>query len=183
MNTITGRIFSIMALAIVFSIFFTAAGAAQSPQEKPAVGQVSPDTIPVSQAPGCCVCPQGSSYDPKRGSCVKIVCRELRGLPDGDKGGGFFALNGNLWENIPCNPAPDLDLSIATGQPGWHVTGPGATGTPVNVTPYYSAWSAPISGSSWISINSGRGVPPGASADYTYTFEFCLCDEGRNTAK
>jgi hypothetical protein len=47
----------------------------------------------------------------------------------------------------------------------------------MNVGRYFTAWDVPIAGSSWISINSNSGAPPGLAADYKYTYEFCLCDK------
>ena len=138
---------------------------------------VQPDQPPASRSPGCCVCPSGSYYNAQRASCIKLVCANVKGLPDGDKGGGFFSYHGSLWQNQACLPAPDLDLTAATGQPGWKVSGPGAGPTPVSVGRYFTAWDTPIAGSSWVSINSNSGSPPAAAADYKYTYEFCLCDK------
>jgi hypothetical protein len=106
-------------------------------------------------------------------------------MPDGDKGGGFFALHGVLFQQMPCAPPSDLNLQIGTGQT-WHVSGNGAAATGVpfvtTATTKSPAWANPIPNSSWISINPALGKPPGSPTNYTYTFEFCLCEEGLKTA-
>jgi hypothetical protein len=184
MKTHFGRVAPITALTITFLVLFStvATTSAKTPgteQPAPASSLYQQDRVPGSPVPAqeCCVCPQGSSYNAEHKSCVKPVC-VVKGMPDGDKGGGFFSLHGTIFESVDCLPVPDLNLTVATGQAGWKVSGPGAGPAPVNVTPY-SGWSAPLSTpftSSWISINANRGDPPGKAADFTYTFEFCLCE-------
>src|SRR5205807_7334075 len=137
------RIASIAALTISFLILCasaatTTAKASQQDQVASRISLPQQDTLPISRPPGCCVCPEGSSYNAERKSCIKSVCT-VKGMPDGDKGGGFFALHGTIFENVACLPVPDLNLTAATGQPGWKVSGPGGGPTPVNVTPY-SGW-------------------------------------------
>ncbi len=178
MKTNIARIASIAVLTITLLTLFTTAAtmaAHASQKEQAALSIVPPqqDRPPVSPGPGCCVCPEGSSYSPEHKSCIKSVC-VVRGMPDGDKGGGFFALHGTIFQNVACLPVPDLNLTAATGQPGWKVSGPGAGPIPVNVA-VVTGWSPPIPSSSWISIDSRHGDTPGTAADYTYTFDFCLC--------
>jgi len=47
-----------------------------------------------------CKCPQGW-YDPNRDSCVTGTDCDVPGMPDGDKGGGYFAWHEDLFLNIP----------------------------------------------------------------------------------
>lgn len=52
-----------------------------------------------------CACPEGW-YDKNRQSCVVGVGCPVSGMPDGDKGGGFFAWRGTLFRDVPgaeCN--------------------------------------------------------------------------------
>lgn len=56
------------------------------------------DGRPSSAFRGCerrCDCPGGQWYDARRERCVTGAGCEVEGLPNGDKGGGFFA-----WENV-----------------------------------------------------------------------------------
>ncbi|HEV7767158.1 MAG TPA: hypothetical protein VGQ76_19310 [Thermoanaerobaculia bacterium] len=94
-------------------------------------------------------------------------------MPDGDKGGGYFAFQGTLFVNTPCRPCANLDLSTATGQPGWTlVSGPGAgyPKAPVVVSPF-PGWGT-LPGSNWVSVDANRGGLPG---NYVYEYKFCLC--------
>ena len=54
---------------------------------------------------GCkktCTCPVPALYDVIRGSCVKPAgCAAVPGMPNGDKGGGYFATAGKLYRNVP----------------------------------------------------------------------------------
>jgi hypothetical protein len=47
-----------------------------------------------------CDCPQGTWYDANRSSCVTTACQNVTGIPDGDKGGGYFAWQGTLFKNM-----------------------------------------------------------------------------------
>jgi hypothetical protein len=100
---------------------------------------------------------------------------EVPKMPDGDKGGEYFALHGILYRNTPCIAvcAGNLNLSTATGQAGWTlVSGPGISTprVPVVVT-LYPGWSA-LPGASWVSVDASRGNQTG---DYVYEYQFCLC--------
>ena len=56
-----------------------------------------------SRFPGCrktCSCPRGW-YDANRDSCVTGACENVKGLPNGNKGGGYFAWNETLFLDIP----------------------------------------------------------------------------------
>ncbi len=48
-----------------------------------------------------CKCPEGHWYDNNRQSCVTTACESVPGLPDGDKGGGYFAWSGHLFIDTP----------------------------------------------------------------------------------
>ena len=54
---------------------------------------------------GCkktCTCPAPAQYDVIRASCVKAaVCTTVPGMPDGGKGGGYFARAGKLYVDVP----------------------------------------------------------------------------------
>ena len=58
-----------------------------------------------SQIKGCkktCSCPVPALYDVTRRSCVKAAgCATVPGMPNGDKGGGYFATAGKLYKNVP----------------------------------------------------------------------------------
>lgn len=125
-----------------------------------------------AQASAPCECSPGHWYDQNRKSCVTGACK-VPGMPDGDKGGGYFAWQGNLFINTPCAPCRNLDLTTATGQAGWSlVSSPGVTTpkAPV-VTPTYPGWGT-VPGASWVSVDAAGGGPSG---DYTYEYKFCLC--------
>jgi hypothetical protein len=125
-------------------------------------------------APAGCQCSPGHWWDANRKSCVTGACNVPK-MPDGDKGGGYFAWHGTLFIDTPCVPqCVNLNITTSTGQPGWLlVSGPGAGYpiTPVVVSPY-SGWST-LSGASWISSDPNRGMdrPPG---NYVYEYQFCL---------
>ena len=64
-----------------------------------------------SNFPGCistCDCPRGW-FDPNRDSCVIGAC-DVPGMPNGDKGGGYFAWDQKLFMDIPgktnCHVVP-----------------------------------------------------------------------------
>lgn len=60
----------------------------------------------------CCECPDGT-YDRERKSCVTGVDCETPGLPDGDKGGGYFAREESLFRDLPgaeCVTRPSATL-------------------------------------------------------------------------
>ncbi|MEM7049183.1 MAG: hypothetical protein AAF604_05965 [Acidobacteriota bacterium] len=60
------------------------------------------DGRPCAGFEGCtveCDCPPGTWYDPNRGSCVRGAC-PVPGMPNGDKGGGFFAWQGQLYQDV-----------------------------------------------------------------------------------
>lgn len=126
-----------------------------------------------SPAPAGCNCSPGHWWDANRKSCVTGACK-VPGMPDGDKGGGYFAWQGNLFINTPCAPCANLNLTANTGQPGWTlVSGPGisAPQAPV-VMPAYPGWGT-VPGASWVSVNAAGGS--GAGGNYVYEYKFCLC--------
>lgn len=51
-----------------------------------------------------CYCPRGQ-YSSTRGLCVVTVCT-VPGMPDGDKGGGYFASQGALYADVPGTECP-----------------------------------------------------------------------------
>ena len=83
------------------------------------------------QCKRCCDCPRGI-YDPARNSCADRIACAAPGLPDGDKGGGYSAVGGQLFVDVPgaencevvpgtgsceppCDPAPcDCDAGELT---------------------------------------------------------------------
>jgi hypothetical protein len=124
-------------------------------------------------APAGCNCADGHWWDANRKSCVTGACK-VPGMPDGDKGGGYFAWQGELFVNTPCTPCGNLNLTATTGQPGWQlVSGPGisAPQAPV-VMPAYPGWGT-VPGASWVSVNGSGGS--GAGGFYVYEYQFCLC--------
>ena len=124
--------------------------------------------------PAGCECSPGHWWDTNRKSCVTGAC-EVASMPDGDKGGGYFAWHGTLFVDTKCiSRCVNLNLTTTTGQPGWQlVSGPGAGYpiAPVVVSPY-AGWGA-VPGASWISSDANRGSqrPVG---DYVYEYQFCL---------
>lgn len=127
-------------------------------------------------APPGCDCGPGHWWDVNRKSCVTGACA-VPNMPDGDKGGGYFAWHGTLFVDTACirRCLGNLNLTVTTGQPGWTlVSGPGG-GYPITpaVVSAYSGW-ATLSGASWISVDANRGSQRGAG-DYVYEYHFCLC--------
>lgn len=56
----------------------------------------------------CCTCPEGW-FDKNRNSCVTGTNCKVPGMPNGDKGGGYFAWDQNLFLNLPgadCEVVP-----------------------------------------------------------------------------
>jgi len=49
----------------------------------------------------CCDCPEGTWFDANRDSCVTGAGCDVEDLPNGDKGGGFFAWDGHLFVDVP----------------------------------------------------------------------------------
>src|SRR6185503_18592625 len=106
---------------------------------------VPPTGLPVTPAPLGCDCGPGHWWDQNRKSCVTGAC-DVPAMPDGDKGGGYFAWHGTLFINTPCLvKCKDLDLSVKTGQAGWKlISGPGVSSpmTPVVVSSPVSSWGS-----------------------------------------
>jgi hypothetical protein len=127
-----------------------------------------------ARPPAGCECSPGHWWDANRKSCVTGVCNVPK-MPDGDKGGSYFAWNGTLFVDTACVlRCLNLNLNTATGQPGWLlVSGPGS-GYPITpvVVPLYPGWS-PIAGASWISADANSGSQRGAG-NYVYEYTFCL---------
>jgi hypothetical protein len=146
-------------------------------------GAVMAQDAPGPRPPGAgdpppgCDCGRGHWWDVNRKSCVTGAC-DVPKMPDGDKGGGYFAWHGTLFVNTPCLPpvcGGNLNLTLPTGQPGWKlVSGPG-TGYPITPVPVlpFPGWST-VPGATWISVDTNRGnlLGPG---DYVYEYSFCLC--------
>lgn len=84
---------------------------------------INANTVPSKASTRCrsCTCPRGW-FDPNRNSCVIGMC-DVPGMPNGDKGGGYFAWGGKLFRDIPgldCRPGVwtpwlDRDDPSATG--------------------------------------------------------------------
>jgi hypothetical protein len=137
-----------------------------------------PPGMVTAAPPQGCDCGAGHWWDPNRKSCVTGAC-SVPNMPDGDKGGGYFAWHGSLFINTPCiYLCANLDKTTTTGQPGWVlVSGPGVSAPrPPTVVAPYNGWGT-IPGASWISVDANRGSVAG---DYVYEYEFCLCAQAKN---
>jgi hypothetical protein len=84
------------------------------------------DGRPSSAFQGCehrCDCPGGTWYDPNRRSCVTGVDCPVKGMPNGDKGGGFFAWEEILYLDRPgatdCRTVPSGSPSAECKWTGW----------------------------------------------------------------
>ncbi|MBY0506408.1 MAG: hypothetical protein K2X03_20985 [Bryobacteraceae bacterium] len=101
-------------------------------------------------------------------------------MPDGDKGGNYFALGGTILQKVACLPTcGDLRSTVTTGQPGWILNkapGLGAPKAAVVVSRPTAGWGS-IPGASWISIDANGG---NASGSYEFVYAFCLCPGARN---
>lgn len=125
-----------------------------------------------------CPCQDGHWYDANRKSCVTGACK-VPGMPNGDKGGKYFAWDGNLFIDTPCKPCERLDLPLATGTAQWIVAdGPDASlkGKPAIVVQPVAGWGS-IAGAKWIRGAASDYAPGG---DYRYELRFCLCPEFKN---
>jgi hypothetical protein len=161
-------------LAAMAMLLVSGAAIAQGAQRASAP---PPGMVAGTPPPGC-DCGPNHWWDDNRKSCVTGAC-DVPNMPDGDKGGGYFAWHGSLFINTPCIVhCTNLDKTVTTGQAGWMlVSGPGVSTprAPTVVTPN-PGW-ATIAGASWISVDANRGSQPG---DYTYEFDFCLCAEAKS---
>lgn len=171
----TNRYLMLCVFSVISILLLTATAFAQG-----AVSAAPPPGAGV--APAGCDCGPGHWWDVNRRSCVTGAC-EVPKMPDGDKGGGYFAWHGTLFVNTPCRVTcgGNPNLTMPTGQPGWKlVSGPGSGYPiiPVVVSPY-SGWSA-VPGASWISVDTNRGSARGAG-DYVYEYSFCLCALAKGT--
>lgn len=122
----------------------------------------------------CCACPEGAWWDDNRNSCVTGAC-DVPGMPDGDKGGGYFAWEGTLYQDVPCDGGPDLNLNLNTGTAPWTVvqdpvpntTEPRLavimTGVPVSYANFPNA--------DWMISQTDERT----AGLYIYELEFCLC--------
>ena len=123
-----------------------------------------PPGMATAAPPAGCDCGPRHWWDPNRRSCVTGAC-DVPNMPDGDKGGGYFAWHGSLFINTPClTVCRNLDKMVATGQPGWIlVSSPGVTTpkAPVVVSAY-TGWGT-VPGASWVSVHNGGGVGIGYS--------------------
>lgn len=128
-----------------------------------------------------CPCQDGHWYDPNRKSCVTGACK-VPGMPNGDKGGNYFAWNGDLYIDTPCKSCERLALPLATGTAAWvFADGPVASmkgKPPLVYTQPPAAWGS-LQGSSWVTAATGDSAPAG---DYVYELRFCLCPGFRNAS-
>jgi hypothetical protein len=158
---------------LLFVLGLSLVCAAGALAQDPARLSAPPPGIATAAPPPGCDCGRGHWWDPNRKSCVTGAC-DVPNMPDGDKGGGYFAWHGSLFINTPCLPAcRNLDKTVATGQAGWTlVSSPGVTTpkAPV-VVPAYSGWGT-VPGASWVSVDANHGNQGG---DYVYEYQFCLC--------
>lgn len=129
-----------------------------------------------------CDCGPGAWFDLNRDSCVTAACGEpVTGMPDGDKGGGYFAWQNALFKDVPCSSTPcqALNQSLNTGTAAWQVTPPGSVQAPATpVTNVPPNWATSGTGQ-WISHNAGSGSEGSgvawAGGNYIYQTTFCLC--------
>ena len=155
----TSRHFAWRASRTLTALLFTCFQAALVLNAQPA------GAPPASPPPPGCTCAAGNWYDANRGSCV-TGAYTVKGMPDGDKGGGYFAWQGSLFVNTACVPCKDLDLTTATGKPGWMLVSGPAVGTPkppfiVNSPTRFWSGLVPGSSSNWVSVDANGGSVAG----------------------
>ena len=170
------RLILVLLSVLTMTLVGTVAALAQGPA-------AAPRPTGVGVAPNGCDCGPGHWWDVNRRSCVTGAC-DVPKMPDGDKGGGYFAWHGTLFVDTPClvKCGGNLNLTMPTGQQGWKlVSGPGSGYpiTPVVVSPY-AGWST-VPGASWISVDANRGDQRGPG-DYVYEYSFCLCALAKGTS-
>lgn len=138
----------------------------------------APSDLRPTEGPGGCRCADGHWYDQNRKSCVTGTgCPKLSNMPDGDKGGGYFAWQGNLFINTPCL-CGNLDQPLNTGSSNWMITKDQDAAT--NEPRPSVAVSSPTAG--WGSIPNAKWVSPSSQAagEYIYKITFCLCQGFKN---
>jgi len=121
-----------------------------------------------------CPCQDGHWYDKNRKSCVTGSCK-VPGMPNGDKGGKYFAWDGNLFIDTPCKPCERLVLPLATGTAAWVFADgpvPSMKGKPPVVHTQIPAGWGSLPGSSWVTATTSGTAP---EDHYTYELRFCLC--------
>ena len=92
-------------LALAATIYLGGMLAAQ-----PAPGPLS---MAPAAAPATCPCAAGNWYDANRKSCVTSACgKPVTGMPDGDKGGGYFAWNNYLFIDTACVGCNGVDVQL-----------------------------------------------------------------------
>lgn len=121
-----------------------------------------------------CDCGSGAWFDVNRDSCVTGACGTVPGMPDGDKGGGYFAWQNNLFKNVPCTPCQLLNRTMETTGNGWKVKTPSGVEVAASVVASPNSGWATGSGQ-WISADPASGLGSSPGGDYTYTTSFCLC--------
>jgi hypothetical protein len=150
-------IFSLLALAVTFS------------------GDAMAQQPPSGPPPAGCQCAQGHWYDPNVKSCVTTACEVVKGMPDGDKGGGFFAWNGHLFTKTACtNPNTNTCLNGPAGTictfAGNGTAGTAPDGSVVKtspITPGTLAFHSKFNALLFTENNKIRGVHPMNDTFYT----------------
>lgn len=167
---------SLLLLGFVSAVLATAQVSDPRIATPPADFSAIPADLPRDQP---CPCQDGHWYDKNRKSCVTGACK-VPGMPNGDKGGKYFAWDGNLFIDTPCKPCERLDLPLATGTAQWIVAdGPDASlkgKPPVAVQQIPAGWGS-IAGSKWVQGAANASSPGG---DYRYELRFCLCPGFKN---
>jgi hypothetical protein len=157
-----------------------------------AVAQIDPRTAPANRGPAVprdfqveqppCPCQDGHWYDANRKSCVTGTGCKVPGMPNGDKGGKYFAWDGNLFLDTPCRSCARLELPLATGTADWvFADGPVASMKGKSALVYTqppAAWGS-LQGSSWVTAVTGQSSPVD---NYFYELRFCLCPGFRNAS-
>jgi hypothetical protein len=171
------RLIQTLCLMGCLAFLLTGGSAAQRPITTDSPRQ-TPTTTPTFTTEGC-PCAAGQWYDKNRKSCVRGVCENIAGMPDGDKGGGYFAWQGTLFQDMPCQCA-DLDQTLNTGSAAWTITAdpdPATQESRPAVTIAYPNVS-------WGSIPNAKWVGPNSEAfgDFTYQITFCLCRGFQNAS-
>ena len=172
-------------------------GADQAPRGKPTQG---PNPIR-------CPCP-GGRFDVGLGRCVVDICA-VPGMPDGNKGGGYFASRGSLFKECPglsvtavvtqesqCDrfgtSLIDVRLDIEGGKGPYTCEGP-ANGFPVTVPAGPCTGSARMTGTHMFKVTDSTGATQNVTIEIPEAVELlsteikpptcCSCKDGSATVQ
>lgn len=128
---------------------------------------------PSGPPPPGCQCAQGHWYDPNVKSCVTTACDLVKGMPDGDKGGGYFAWSGHLFTKTACantntclnGPAGTICTFAGNGTAGTAPDGSAVKTSPIS--PGTLAFHSKFNALLFTENNKIRGVHPGNDTFYT----------------